>query len=53
MSKRLVAFSVRFNKSSNSQHINDLHVRYIGVGDGIGRVWGLRNVQGKRDLFQR
>ncbi len=22
----------------------NLHVHYIGVGDGIGRVWGLKNV---------
>ncbi len=31
----------------------NLHVHYIGVGDGIGRVWGLKNVQGQLDLFQR
>jgi F-type H+-transporting ATPase subunit alpha len=24
----------------------NLHVHYIGVGDGIGHVWGLKNVQG-------
>jgi hypothetical protein len=35
-----------------SRHVN-LHVRYIGVGDGIGRVWGLKNVQGQPDFFQR
>ena len=51
MLKRPVASLVRFNKSSDSRHVNNLLVRYIGVGDGIGRVWGLRNVQGQRDLF--
>jgi len=31
----------------------DLRLRFTGVGDGIGRVWGLKNVQGQCDLFQR
>ncbi len=31
----------------------DFRVSSVGVGDGIGRVWGLRNVQGQRGLFQR
>ena len=26
--------------------------RILGVGDRIGRVWGLENVQGQRDLSQ-
>ena len=51
MSKKQVAFSVRFNSHQSSRHVN-IYVRYIGVGDGIGRVWGLKNVQGQRDLSQ-
>ena len=52
MSRKLVVFSVRLNSHRNTRHVN-LHVRYLGVGDGIGRVWGLKNVQGQRDPFQR
>jgi len=50
MLKKPVAFSVRFlllfPKPTKS-----LILLSLGVGDGIGRVWGLRNVQGQRDLF--
>jgi hypothetical protein len=38
-------FSVRWNDFPTLLKF-DFRVPFIGVGDGIGRVWGLKNVQG-------
>jgi hypothetical protein len=52
MSKKLVASSVRIYLSKLA-HLEFDQLLCIGVGDGIGRVWGLKNVQGQLNLLKR